>query len=196
MNRPELSLEQRLEVMLRHNIPQRLLYLRSAKKISDLEQLHHPLSEMTISIEGVSEPVYRDRFVAFSGPVLLMAVVHCRFLLEFVGLKVKGTPPVLATATRRPSDIGIEHFKNPQGESLKLASPSIAGDLGNETDVAQAWATVITVANQRIAHSTDSAKLDDVDHTAVSDAINMALTTVPELVCRKLYDAMSETRPI
>ncbi|MBO7881678.1 MULTISPECIES: hypothetical protein [pseudomallei group] len=202
MDQEQLSSKDQIELLILRadNIPQRLRYLRSARKINELER-NYLLANMAITVDGADEPIYFGNIMEFTGPALLMAVIHCRFLLEFLGLKIRrkvNTPELMTRGCYQQSseDIGIEHFKSPTGASLQPLQLGVADNFSNPDEVRQAWAIVIAVANQRVAHSTSDAKLGGIDSTTVSQAIEIALDTVPELVCREFYDRLGEARPI
>src|SRR5262249_29779307 len=52
---------------------------------------------------------------AFINPVIEAGLVHCRALLEFLGLCMTGDGKLGNISKRRRSDIGIEHFKTFNG---------------------------------------------------------------------------------
>ena len=67
---------------------------------------------MTLYVDG--KQIMEGNLNAFTNPAIEAGLVHCRALLEFLGLCNKnGT--LCKIKKRRPSDVGIEHFKNADG---------------------------------------------------------------------------------
>lgn len=56
-----------------------------------------------------------------------------------------------------------------------------------------AWATVIEIANQRLAHPTDDNKLSGTG--MFYDELTVTFATIPELLYAKFYDALGVDRP-
>lgn len=102
-----------------------------------------------LSIEGLSS--------AFTNPAIEAGIVHCRAVLEFIGLRVDPTDQrrLSARSGSRRDDLVIENFANAAGP-LPLVTPAMAvapynGPLG---EAEQALARVIHIANKGLAHST------------------------------------------
>jgi hypothetical protein len=77
---------------------------------------------MTIFVYGKLE--IECNFDAFANPAIEAGLLHCRALLEFLGLCDRNS--VLSNIEkRRRGDVGIEHFKNAAGH-LKMVDPQAA----------------------------------------------------------------------
>lgn len=99
------------------------------------------------------------RATAFTNPAIEAGVVHCRALLEFMGLTVKrGDETRLAARgpRRYPDDLFIEDFANADGNPLPPVSPAqaIARYPGDKGEAERALARVILAANKVLAHPT------------------------------------------
>ena len=69
-----------------------------------------------LAIEGNSN--------AFTNPVIETGLVHCRALLEFLGLSLstRGDPKIVNRSQKKTDDIGIEDFSNANGP-LPMVTP-------------------------------------------------------------------------
>jgi hypothetical protein len=63
---------------------------------------------------------------AFTNPAIEAGLVHCRALLEFLGLPANQAGRIINIRRRRPSDIGIENFSSVQGLHIPMVSPDAA----------------------------------------------------------------------
>lgn len=122
---------------------------------------------------------------AFTNPAIEAGVIHCRSLLEFLGLSMaKGSVLSSPTRPRRPDDIGIEHFANEKGP-LALVSPAqaISHYPGPAVEAEQALLSVFRIANKGLAHLT-SAFLPAHEDARL---LEIASRGVPALVVSYLY---------
>lgn len=105
--------------------------------------------EGNLSIEGLSS--------AFTNPAIEAGIIHCRALLEFIGLRVdRNDHKRLSTrSSSRPDDLMIESFANGGGR-LQVVTPAeaVAPYEGPPDEAEQALARVIHIANKGLAHST------------------------------------------
>src|SRR5690348_5766149 len=97
---------------------------------------------------------------AFANPLVEAGLIHCRALLEFVGLGVLPKDPTkLAqrSSKRRKDDWGIEHFSNSSGP-LPMVTPAqaISKYKGDPAEAENALAAVLHVANKALAHITSA----------------------------------------
>src|SRR5882672_8041345 len=128
---------------------------------------------------------------AFTNPAIEVGLVHCRALLEFLGLTAN-SGRIVNINRRRPSDIGIEHFSNASGH-LSMVSPDTAlsrYDGGNE-DAETALLAVFQITNKGIAHVTEDIK-DNPDHGRL---IEIASRGIPSLVVSYLYTPLGLPAP-
>lgn len=120
----------------------------------------------------------------FTNPTIEAGLVHCRALLEFLGLKVSRTGHLANITDRRPTDVGIEHFSNAHGY-LSLVRPDVAlarYDGGLE-EAERALLAVFQITNKGIAHVTEDLQ-DNPDHGRL---IEIASRGVPSLLVSHLY---------
>ena len=59
---------------------------------------------------------------AFTNPAIEVGLVHCRALLEFLGLIANKNGRIVNIDRRRSSDVGIERFSNASGH-LSMVNP-------------------------------------------------------------------------
>jgi hypothetical protein len=109
-----------------------------------------------LTIEGTSSGLFN--------PVIEAGLVHCRALLEFVGLKADPANPAKLTCrtTKRADDFGIEEFHNSSGP-LPLVTPeaAIGRYPGGCEDAESALALVLSGTNKLVAHITRGTALPD-----------------------------------
>jgi hypothetical protein len=176
-------------------IPHTLMTIRQAAQALELERRHSMMAFMTLTVDNDDMPPLRKLLGAYTQPVIALGVLRCRYLLEFLGIKTIGAPPALkAIDRRRASDIGIEHFTSADGARLSRVTPEEAARVFlARTTTPRAWATVIEIANQRLAHPTDDHKLSGTGN--VSAQLETTFATIPELLFVKYYDALGVDRP-
>jgi hypothetical protein len=131
---------------------------------------------------------------AFTNPAIEAGLVHCRALLEFLGLAVSKSDRIVNVkrSNRRASDIGIEHFSNATGH-LSMVNPVAAlGQYpGGKEEAEQALLAVFQITNKGIAHVTEDIK-DNPDHGRL---IEIASRGVPSLVVSYLYTPLGLAAP-
>lgn len=133
------------------------------------------------SIEGLS--------TAFTNPAIESGIMHCRALLEFLGLKAdRSNHTKLATRTgKQTDDLVIEDFTGPNGKLSKITiSEALSPYDGNPEEAEKALARVIHVANKGIAHST----LGPIDDPEDRTLLEIASRGVPTLVTNYFYTRM------
>jgi len=146
----------RREDVLNRIIPHRLDAIATLNLVTKLRMSWGDPKPMEIRFAG--QPQITGNSSAFMNPVIEAGLIHCRALLEFVGLNVSADNPVRLTgrkSKRRSSDWGIEHFSNSQGP-LPLVSPAqaISKYKGDPAEAESALAAVLHVANKALAHIT------------------------------------------
>ncbi|WP_369720351.1 hypothetical protein AB8Z38_24660 [Bradyrhizobium sp. LLZ17] len=122
---------------------------------------------------------------AFTNPAIEVGLVHCRALLEFLGLTANKSDRIVNIKGRRPSDIGIEHFSNASGHHLSMVTPDTALGRydGGKEEAEKALLAVFQITNKGIAHVTQDIR-DNPDHGRL---IEIASRGVPSLVVSYLY---------
>jgi hypothetical protein len=140
----------------------------------------------SLAIEGNSN--------AFTNPVIEAGLIHCRVLLEFLGLQVSRTDPTKLTnrTGRRPDDIGIEDFSNSSG-ALPLVSPqeACASYAGKAEDAEAALVSVFHMANKGLAHITAGL----VQSPEQAELVEIASRGIPTLVVKYLYTRLQLPSP-
>lgn len=164
-------------------IPQFVAEVRLALSALKLQVQHGPLAEIEIRVEQVEHPVHEGALMNYTQPVTSMGAIHCRYLLEFLGLKSSGHPSVLSAIKDGPrsrrGDLGIEAFRLKDGTALQRLSPAVVQTFPDPATVANAWTATIDFAGQRLAHPTDDFKLNGTD---VTPLLEIAFATVPTVV--------------
>jgi hypothetical protein len=129
---------------------------------------------------------------AFTNPAIEAGLVHCRALLEFLGLTTNRNGRIANIKRRRPSDIGIENFSNASGP-LSMVTPdaALARYNGGKDDAERALLAVFKITNKGIAHVTEDLK-DNPDHGRL---IEIASRGVPSLLVSYLYTPLKLPAP-
>ena len=107
--------------------------------------------------------VMEGKATGFTNAAIESAIVHCRALLEFVGLASGGTSTALSAikSKRKNDDHAIERF---QGLNRVSVTDAIACYPGPAQEAESALAYVIYLANKGLAHtSTVSARRTHID---------------------------------
>jgi hypothetical protein len=94
---------------------------------------------------------------AFTNPVIEAEVIHCRALLEFLGLKVdtQDSGKLAARVAKKADDWVIEDFSRSDGSPLIKVTPEQAiSRYPNRAEAEQALAGVLHTANKGLAHFT------------------------------------------
>jgi hypothetical protein len=126
---------------------------------------------------------------AFINPAIEAGLVHCRALLEFLGLSMNKKTGRLDNVSRRQStDIGIEHFGQ-----LRMVSPDavLSRYDGGRDEAEKALLAVFEITNKNIAHVTEDLQ-DNPDHGRL---VEIASRGVPSLVISHLYTPLGLPAP-
>lgn len=128
----------------------------------------------------------------FTNPAIEAGIMHCRALLEFLGLCDKNGK-LDNRAGRRPTDIGIEHFNTPDGAPLKMVTPDDAADRypGPSDEAKDALLAVFQVANKELAHVTEDLR-DSPEHARL---IEIASRGIPALMVGCFYKPLGLSAP-
>jgi len=146
---------------------------------------------MTMHVDG--ELVLDGNLNAFTNPAIEAGLIHCRALLEFLGLcERKGQLSNRSSGSRKPDDVGIEDFRNADGP-LKIVAPEIALSRypGPREEAEKALLTVFRVANKGLAHVTQSL----ADDPESGQLIEIASRGVPALIVSFLYRPLGLPAP-
>lgn len=154
------------------------------------DKFQSSLDMLEICIAGKNQPVERISVLEYATPVVCMAAMSCRLLLEFVGLRSKESR-LIQVDSRRNGDIGIEHYDRADGTPLIMISPSIVDNFADPPCVERAWVTVYDFASQRLAHLTDGQKLPLDVNSSATPIVRRAFETIPQVVKSVFLDATS-----
>ena len=183
------TFEHRLEVIRTFIIPQRLKVIATARQMISLESGFSPFAVTRIMIgqdNGLEIDSYSDVLSTITQPIIDSAILHCRCLLDFVGIGLnnKSDSIELSNSSRKRlrDDIGIEHFTSAGGKKLRQLTPQAAINIltCNTNDLSKAWATVIKIANQRLAHLSEDKMLSGSGD--ITPMLVIAFDSMPELI--------------
>jgi hypothetical protein len=139
-----------------------------------------------LSIRGLS--------TAFTNPTIEAGIIHCRALLEFLGLRCdKQDPTRLAPRHGKQSDdFVIEDFSGFNGPLAKVTvAEAVAPYAGPKEEAEKALAAVIHTANKGLAHMTSGHVVDLGDVRL----FEIASRGVPTLVANCFYIAQGLDPP-
>jgi hypothetical protein len=177
-------------------IPHRLRAISFGKNAIELQEKFGYFQMVNIMVEmgnGSQTNELQCTMNTFAEPVISTAIIYSRCLLEFFGLGITRTnPPKMKKKDTRknPSDMSIEDYE------FEYFTPESAIELLGRSEDAdnlnRAWAKTYAIANQRLAHSTTDEILAG---SKQDDSIKLTFESVPELICRALYDRLNQDRP-
>jgi hypothetical protein len=125
--------------------------------------------------------VIEGKATAFTNGAIEAAIVHCRALLEFLGLAGKSQTALAELSARsKPDDQGVEHFGGLNKVSVEAAVRPYPGP---KHEAESALAYVIYLANKGLAHTTSSF----TKHDQGSQLLEIAFRGVPVLVVNHFY---------
>jgi len=139
-------------------------------------------------IEGLS--------TAFTNPAIESGIMHCRALLQFLGLTVDksdNTKLFHRSSKRQDDDLRIEDFTDTEGNKLARISIQEARSpyKGDKSEAEKALARVIYIANKRLAHITSDLITNDED----LKLLEIASRGVPVLAINYFYTPMGLESP-
>lgn len=174
-------------------LPWRLEALEDFNLVLRLRPQPTPPERIEIYFDGKLR--ITGRAASFMNPVIEAGVIHCRVLLEFMGLAVHPQDRTRLTERRqspRNDDLYINNFSNAAGP-LERVTPgdAIAPCTGDKTKAERALAYVIRIANKGMAHSTVGLHVESDDH----DLLEIASRAVPVLITNHFYLPLGLTPP-
>ena len=128
----------------------------------------------------------------FLNPAIDSGLVHCRALLEFLGLCVRDGSLHNVKLPRRSDDIGIEAFSNAAGP-LPLVTPAvaIARYTGDSAEAENALLAVFQATNKGLAHITRDFNISQAD----AKPIEIASRGIQALIISHVYTALGLPPP-
>ncbi len=172
-------------------IPYRLQAIATFNLVLRLRSMWGSVQPRQLFIDG--KLVIEGNSNAFTNPVIETGIVHCRALLEFLGIGMSsvGALQVLQRA-RRQDDVGIEHFSNANGPlAVVLPEQVLARSPGGVAEEEQALLSVFRVANKGLAHLTHSFG----ESPSEARLLEVASRAVPALVESYLYTPLGLSAP-
>lgn len=142
---------------------------------------------MEIRFNG--EQVMEGKATGFTNGAIESALIHCRALLEFIGLSGGSSAFTLSDLKgRRPDDQGIELIDTLRRVTIKEAAAYYPGP-AHEAEAALAY--VIHLANKGLAHTSRTF----TRHDEGTRLVEIAFRGVPILVVNKFYLPLGMTVP-
>jgi hypothetical protein len=144
--------------------------------------------EMKVYFNGVQ--VVEGKATGFTNSAVESAIIHCRALLEYLGLRGGKSMTELAAIPkdRKPDDHGIELTPGLMRISVAEALSAYPGE---KQEAQAALAYVVFLANKALAHSTVSFSR----HDEGSRLLEIAFRGVPALVCNAVYSKLGLRNP-
>lgn len=155
-----------LDRQLREIIPHRMYAVSMLNYAAQLSMRYEKVPLIEVFVDG--KLLIKGNLFAFTNPAIEAGLVHCRALLEFLGLTANKSGRIVNVSGRRPTDIGIEHFSNARG-SLPMVTPDAAlARYDGGKDIRRRWAgsrtTRSRVASMEIHLTWVQRKIDALTH--------------------------------
>jgi hypothetical protein len=171
-------------------IPYRMLAVSTLNFATRLQMAADDPQTMEIYVDGKLR--IEGNLFAFTNPAIEAGLVHCRALLEFLGLTSNRIGHIVNVNGRRPTDIGIESFSNASGH-LSIVRPDAALGRydGGKEEAEKALLAVFQITSKGVAHITEDIK-DNPDYGRL---IEIASRGVPSLLVSYLYTPLGLPAP-
>ena len=138
------------------------------------------------------DQVIEGQATAFTNPAIESGVIHCRALLEFMGLVAKGSEHLTQRQGARKDDVVIENFSGINGPLNKIeVVDALKPYKGEVKEAEMALAYMIHAANKVLAHSTHGFSKSG----EASRLIEIAFRGVPTLMINYFYNPMGLGAP-
>jgi len=180
-----------LDRLLHEIIPYRMHAVSALNLAVRLQTDANKPEPMEIYINGKLR--IEGNLFAFTNPTIEAGLVHCRALLEFLGLAANQAGRIINIRRRQPTDIGIENFSSAHGLHIPMVSPDAALALydGGKEEAERALLAIFKITNKGIAHVTEDLQ-DNPDHGRL---IEIASRGVPSLLVSYLYTPLGLPAP-
>lgn len=136
---------------------------------------------MEVFFDG--QQVIEGKATGFTNAAIESAIIHCRAVLEFLGIKAsKASPTEIEERSVRMNadDIGVEQFA---GLSMLTKEKALAAYPGEKAEAEAALALIFYSANKGLAHTSASFKL----HSGDARLLEIAFRGVPTLLVNGFY---------
>jgi hypothetical protein len=188
MNATQLSQEAELVKLF---IPYRMEAISIFHYALSLRARWSDAPSMTMHVDG--KQIMEGNLNAFTNPTIEAGLVHCRALLEFLGLcDRKGVLSNIPDRRKGKGDVGIESFSNANGP-LPMVTPDAALGkyTGERAEAERALLSIFHVANKGLAHTTTDL-IDDPEHGKLFE---IAIRGIPSLVVSYVYTPLGIPAP-
>jgi hypothetical protein len=177
------------DCVLSQDLPHRMRAVDIMDRALRLRARWDQVPSMEILVDGKLQ--VEGNLNAFTNPAIEAGVIHCRALLEFLGLCVRNGS-LIHIERRKKSDIGIENFIGPNGPLEKVdIDDALARYNGDRADAERALLTVFRLANKNLAHTTQELGNHPEDITSLL----IAAAGIPSLVVSYLYTPLGLPAP-
>ena len=140
-----------------------------------------------LCVEGLS--------TGFTNSAIEAGIVHCRSILEFLGIKgdLNNYSKLTSRNNRRKDDLVIEDFSGQDGALPRITVQEAASPYQGSSDEAEAaLAKLIYIANKGVAHFT----LGPIEDPEDIRFLEIASRGVPTLVVNYFYKRMGLAAPV
>nr|WP_315431486.1 hypothetical protein [uncultured Albidiferax sp.] len=170
-----------------------LSYRMEAIAIGHLALRHHMAWDVAPSMEIFfnGKQVIEGKATGFTNAAIESAVIHCRAVLEFLGLQASRTSTTeIAERSKRSKtdDWGVEQIAD---LSMLTKAKAISAYPGSNQDAEAALALVFHLANKGLAHTTTTFQR----HSGDARLLDIAFRGVPVLLINALYDPLGLVPP-
>ncbi|MCP4620207.1 MAG: hypothetical protein GY844_27685 [Bradyrhizobium sp.] len=174
--------------LLRELLPYRM---QAVATLNLALKLSATLGAAPMNIYADGKLVVEGDLNGFTNPAIEAGLMHCRALLEFLGLCSRNRR--LGNITnRRNTDVGIEHFNTPDGALKKVTPVDVIGRYPGPAEEAEmALLTVFHVTNKGLAHVTEDL-LENPEHGPL---IEVASRGIPVLMIGCFYKPLGLPAP-
>jgi hypothetical protein len=129
---------------------------------------------------------------AFTNPVIEAGLVHCRALLEFLGLCMTDGAKLGNIGKRRRTDIGVECFRTSTGYLTKVTPDhALTRYAGGREEAEKALVAIFQISSKGLAHITE----DLIENPEHGRLVEIASRGVPSLVISHLYTPLGLQAP-
>lgn len=166
-------------------IPHQIRGVTAGLSALDLEASPERLS--ALNEHHSADTVRYDNLVAYTRPVTCVAAIHCRTLLQFLGLQSNGSPtPHIVSRDREDiHEVWIGTFKDADGAPLEPVPSAFIERFSNTQEIALAWATTYDFAAQRLTDAMTDSRLTSA---AIVPMLRKTFETVPAVVEEWFYE--------